>query len=158
MNRDLVVAALTCPGETAVLKLLDDETAVFWVDWREDDAAIVEFCESILQTGSLAVESRLTGRRADWTFCIVYKGVRTPVPLVYGPEDRHITIVTLNRALVADFEIRLCIDSEGADTLAFLPLPSATWEDLEREYGHSVSQRFYRLRDKPNVFTDTVEF
>jgi hypothetical protein len=71
-----------------------------------------------------------------------------------GPEDRHITLCSLNEALKPDYEVRFCIDSNGSDTLSFLPLPTSTWKDLEANYGEAVGQRFYQLKDRPNLFTD----
>jgi len=60
--------------------------------------------------------------------------------------------------LAPEYEIRFCIDSNGSDTLAFLPLPVATWAELETSHGPAVSRHFYRLAERPNVFTDTLPF
>ena len=84
---------------------------------------------------------------------ITYKGNRVKVPLEIGAGDRHITIVTLNEILKPDFEVRFCIDSNGADTLAFLPLACDVWRELEAEYGAAVAKRFYKLQMKPCLLT-----
>ncbi len=130
----------------------------FWVDWREDEGDIVKYCEAVLQTGSLAAEwvRAATPRGSD--LFISYIGRRIRAPLTNGHEDRHIALYALNQALAPDYEVRFCIDSHGSDTLAFLPLPSARWAELEDRYGAAVSSRFYRLAERPNLFTDSLPF
>lgn len=155
MNLDLITAVLENPTEENVQALLDDDQTVFWVDWREEDDAIPGYCESILQTGHLSGEA---DTEAGYEVYVSYKERRLRVPIVIGHEDRHITICTLNEALAPDYEVRFCIDSDGGDTLAFLPLPSSTWAELEEGYGARVHERFYRITPKPNLFTDPLEF
>jgi len=157
-NRDLIEEVLQSGDEEAVQSLLEDDDTVFWVDWREADDEIVEDCESILQTGSLSPEVVNVNTADGWELYINYKGRRQKVPLVYGPEDRHITLVALNRMLSPDFEVRFCIASNGSDTLAFLPLASKDWAQFERRYGSAVAESFYKMAAKPNLFTDSLDF
>lgn len=158
MNIELVIAAIETGKEPAISALLDDESTVFWVDWREEDDAIVEYCESILQTGELAAKIVDSDSDAGFDLYITFRGNRSRVPLVIGSEDRHITIVVLNEILKPAFEIRLCVDSNGSDTLAFIPLPCETWEQLERQFSDKITNRFYCLQESPNVFTDPLPF
>ena len=158
MNRELVARAIESPTRENIEALFDDEDTVFWVDWREEDDAIVEYCESIIGSGSLDAELADADNDAGFEMYISYREKRVKVPLVIGIEDRHITLVSLNEILVPDYEVRFCIDSNGSDTLAFLPLPSDVWRDLEAQYGDALAKRFYRLQAKPNVFTDPLPF
>lgn len=146
------------PTEDAIQSLLDDRETVFWVDWREDDDAIVDYCEDILNTRSLSAHLVDAENEAGFELFIHYKDRRVRVPLVIGHEDRHLTIVSLNDILAPDFEIRFCIDSNNADTLAFLPLATDAWRDLESQFGENVARRFYRIKPKPNLFTDELPF
>src|SRR5436190_23967538 len=91
MNINLVIALLESPSEEAIRALFDDRATVFWVDWREDEADIVKYCESVLQTGSLAaewVDAATTPRGSD--LFITYGAKRIRAPLINGDEDRHI--------------------------------------------------------------------
>ena len=145
-------------SKETIRALFDDDATVFWVDWRESESDIVRYCESVLQTGSLTAEwvRNDTPRGSD--LFITYGGKRVRAPLINGPEDRHIALCALNQALAPDHEIRFCIDSNGSDTLAFLPLPSARWAELEHCYGTAVSRHFYRFTERPNLFTDSLSF
>lgn len=158
MNRILISRTLESPSQENIQTLFDDDETVFWVDWREEDDAIVEYCESILKTGSLSAEVVDADNEAGFEMYITFKDKCAKVPLVVGPEDHHITLVALNEILAPDYEIRFCIDSNGSDTVAFLPLPTEAWRQLEAEYGDAVAARFYRLASKPNVFTDPLRF
>ena len=56
MDITTVIAAIESPSEDAISALLDDETTVFWIDWRQEDETIPESCESVLQSGHLSGE------------------------------------------------------------------------------------------------------
>lgn len=141
-------------SKEAVRVLLADQDSVFLVDWREEDDAIVGYCEGVLQTGDLAAELVEIEADPGFEIHISHRGQRVKVPLVVGPEDRHITLHTLNELLKPAFEIRVCVDSNGSDTLAFLPLPAADWAALERCFGEMVAKHFRRIEQRPNLFTD----
>ncbi len=153
MNLQKVTAVLESPIREAIQALLEDETTVFWVDWREEDDAIVEYCEAVLQTGSLSAEL-VEGETFE--IYIQYRDKRIKVALTYSMDDRHITICALNDALAPDYEVRFCIDSNGSDTLAFIPLAKSTWIEIERLYGDKVSKHFYEIAAKPNLFNGSL--
>ena len=158
MNINLITAVLESASKETIRALFDDDTTVFWVDWREDEGDIVKYCEAALQTGNLTYEwVRATTPRGRDLF-ISYGGRRIRAPLINGYEDRHIALCALNQVLAPDYEVRFCIDSKGSDTLAFLPLLAARWAELEQKYGVAVSRHFYRFAERPNLFTDSLPF
>jgi len=158
MNLDLVTAVLESANKERIGALLDDKTTVFWVDWREGDDDIVKYCEAVLQTGSLTAEWVSTAPLQESDLFICSSGRRIRVPLIIGCDDRHITLCALNQVLAPHYELRCCIDSQGSDSLAFLPLPSATWAGLEQRYGVALKRHFYRFAERPNLFTDPLPF
>lgn len=141
-------------SEDAATRLLADRDSVFLVDWREEDDAIVGYCERILKTGQLRGEIVDVDDDPGFEIYIERGPRRVKVPLVVGPEDRHITLFTLNQLLMPDYEIRVCVDSNGSDTLAFLPLSSADWSKLEARFGNVVRTRFRKIEEHPNLFTE----
>lgn len=158
MNTNLIENAIQSPCENTIQALLNDEATVFWVDWKEEDDAITEMCENILQTGRLRAEVVETDTGGGYDITIQYGEKRARVPLTYSMQDRHITLCSLNTALAPEWEIRFCIDSNGSDTLAFLPLSVRQWEELERRYNNAVATRFYKFSDRLNLFTDSLPF
>ena len=157
-NLQLVHDVLASADAEAINTLMEDYETVFLVDWREEDDAIPSFCETILETGSLAAETVDADNEAGFEIYINYAGRRLKVPLVIGPEDRHITICSLNEILHPDYEIRLVKTSDFSDTVTLIPLPIATWTELENQYGAAVFEHFYKITTKPNIFTDPMPF
>lgn len=158
MNRELINEAISKPSDETIQTLLDDESTVFWVDWREEDDAIVEYCESIINTGTLSAEVVDADHDGGFDIYITYRKRRGRIPLTYDVADRHITVLALNAMLRPDYEVRYCIDSNGSDSGAFLPLANADWSELEEKFGEKLSSRFYRIKKSPNLFTDSMSF
>ncbi len=123
----------------------------FAVDWREDDADIVQDCADCLGTDSLQGEWR--GDR----FVIIRDGVETAVPLANDEGDRDVTIRTLNDVLQPDYEIRFLVCSHGSDTSGFAVLASADWQALEAESSQTVDENFVKLALLPNLCTEMTD-
>jgi hypothetical protein len=153
-----VIAVLVSPSADDIRALLNDHSTVFWIDWQQQDETIADDCDSVLQTGQLSGELVEVESDDGYEVYLQYRDRRVRVPLSYSGDDRHVTLCALNRVLASDYEVRFCIDSNGSDTLAFLPLRCEQWADLERRYGEAVGQRFYRLAERPNLFTDRLPF
>lgn len=158
MDIGKVAAVLESPTQDAIRALLDDDSIVLWIDWRQEDATIAESCELILRTGHLSGQLVDVDSDEGFEVYLQYQDRRVKVPLSYSGDDRHITLSALNRVLAPDYEVRFCIDSYGSDTLAFLPLSCEQWAGLERQYGEAVGRRFYKIADRPNLFTNPVQF
>lgn len=156
MNRARIEAAIERPTDEAIAALLDDTATVFWVDWREDEADIVRYCEDVLGTGRLSAEAN--GTNGAYALAVVFGDRRVPVPLTGTATDRHVALLALNDALAPDYEVRLCVDSADGDALAFLPLAATEWAALEARYAGALAKRFYRLAPRPNLFTDPLRF
>lgn len=156
MNIELIQQALRSGIPSDIENLLNNESTVFWVDWREEDDAIVRYCEQILQTGQLDAEMIDIEDDPGFELYIVFGEKRSCVPLVIGTEDRHITLHSLNQVLSPDYEIRFFTASYGSDTLAFVPLSASDWQSLEQEFGPALQQHFMRIEAKPNLFTDPI--
>jgi hypothetical protein len=129
---------------------LNDRTAVFWVDWREDPFNIPVLCEAVIRSGTLGSEEE-----GDAPF-VVWRGKRTPIPVTGTDEDPHPAVLALNNVLKPDYEIRFVRQCVGGDSAAFVALTSADWRALEERYGSSkVSDTFTVVAERPNVFTET---
>ena len=122
MNLDLIRNAIATPTEQAIDALLDDDATVIWVDWREAEEDIVDYCEEKLQTGTLNCECVDADNEAGFELFIEYKDDRQRVPLVYGEEDRHIAIRAVNQILAPDYEIRLNAQKFRPQTRTFCVL------------------------------------
>lgn len=154
MADNLIEAALEDPTDERIWALLRDKSYVFWVGWKQADDTIVEACESILRTGVLTGEYVEADTVGGYRIFIRNGEQRVAIPLSYSLRDRHITLCALNNFLAPDYEIRLCLASAIGDTLAFMPLASTQWRDLEGRFPKTLDKLFYALAETPNVFTD----
>ena len=50
----LIEKLISEPSEDTIELLFEDDTEVFRVDWREDDAVLTEYCESIIKSNKLS--------------------------------------------------------------------------------------------------------
>src|SRR4029078_5349070 len=99
MNLGRVVAVLESSSEESIRALLDDYATVFFVDWKENDDAIPDGCESILETGHLSGELGKTDSEHVYEIYVRYRDRRMKVPLTYSLDDGHITLCALNKVL-----------------------------------------------------------
>lgn len=130
-----------------------DSDIIVWVDWREEDDAIVRYCEEVLQTHKLSAECQDADNKLGYILTIRYDDKKEIVP--FNPDDvsRDATLITLNQILRPDYEVRLWMDSIGGDTLAFVPLSSAQWSQLENEFGEEkVQYHFSKVNEHSRMF------
>ncbi|TCM60688.1 hypothetical protein EC844_13127 [Acinetobacter calcoaceticus] len=125
---------------------------VMVVDWREHDEEIIHYCEDILETDHLSVETVDADNAQGFELTILYKDQRVPVVYPESGSERDTTIITLNQVLQPDYEIRLCNASLGSDTIEFLPLATATWEKLERRWGRNELEDYFSKIDAGSCF------
>ncbi|EPF87802.1 hypothetical protein GCM10025882_21740 [Acinetobacter gyllenbergii] len=122
------------------------------VDWREEDEVIVEYCEKILQTGNLSVETESADNTQGFIIRLHYKDQALIIPYQGEGADRDTTLKALNQILQPDYEIRFCEPSDGSDTLEFIPLPKALWQKLDQKYSHQIDQLFRRFEPESVFF------
>jgi hypothetical protein len=128
-------------------------SVVCWVDWREEDDAVVEYCEKRLQTGQLSATMEDTPEGLELQ--ITFQGTLHRDKIV----DRDRTIIFLNGIIQPNYEIRFCKASDGSDTLAFLPLTATEWKQLETQYGTDVINRcFEKINAESVMFNKEYDF
>jgi len=118
------------------LYALDNEI-VFWVDWKGDDAEIVKCCENCIKTGDLDAE--LIQDNNELLLSIHFNGDNFLKKIT----DRDSTLILLNQIIQPHFDLRFCLDSDGNDTLAFLPLSLKEWNLLEDKFGQFVIDELF---------------
>lgn len=125
---------------------------VMWIDWREEDENIITYCEAILQTEQLSVETLDADNERGFETIITYINKKTSIPYKGEGADRNTTIKTLNQTIQSEFEIRLCKESLGSDTLCFIPLTNVQWNELDEKYPKQVSEKFEKITTETKLF------
>ena len=125
---------------------------IIWVDWREEDERIIDYCENIIHTGCLSAKTIDAENERGFDIIITYKEEQTFIPYKGSKADRDTTIRTLNNVIQPEYEIRLCKDSFGNDTLAFLPLSKKEWEGLDTRFPVQSKKKFMKITTKTIIF------
>lgn len=137
--------------------LTETDDLIFWVDWREEDEAIIDYCESILNTGHLTTSVKTVDNEMGFEMTIHFNGRNTIVPYIGKGADRDTTLTTLNSVIQPGYDIRFCCDSDGSDTLAFLPLTQHEWQELENEFGKKVDYYFNKMPQGATFFNVSMD-
>ncbi|RZK56114.1 MAG: hypothetical protein EOO91_12740 [Pedobacter sp.] len=135
--------------------LCDDEDIyeiAMWIDWREEDENIINYCEDILQTEQLSVETLDAENERGFDTIITYNNQEISIPYKGNGADRDTTIKTLNLSIQSEFEIRLCKESLGSDTLCFVPLTNKQWNELDKNYPKQVNEKFEKITTETKMF------
>lgn len=122
------------------------------VDWGEFDEDIINYCEKILETKSLSVETVDANNKQGFEIYIYFNDSKTLIPYQGAGADRDTTVITLNEVIQPNYEIRLCEISTGSDTLEFIPLPTEIWNQLENNYGEKVNRLFRKIEKNSTLF------
>ncbi|MCH7313548.1 hypothetical protein [Acinetobacter sp. ANC 3882] len=122
------------------------------IDWREEDEAIIEYCENILRTDHLRAETLCAENQQGFTISIYYQDKTLIIPYQGKGADRDTTLKALNQILQPDYEIRFCAPSDGSDTLEFLPLPTSLWQTLDQKYTNKMNQIFRSFEQDSEFF------
>ncbi len=139
------------PGEETTSALFNESHAgIFWVDWREADDDIIHMAAKALDIYSLFPEWR------DGNLFVRYNDVLTPVSLEFKPGEQDKTLLSLNKALAPDYEIRYVRASEGGDTIAFIGLDADSWIHLQTTYGDRIGDAFMTLTAETQLFSHTA--
>jgi hypothetical protein len=107
------------------------------VDWRDDDANIVDQV-----AGRLKDQNALTVTRTDQELTLRYRDRVHSVPFEGIGAERYVTLRALNAILAGDFELRTLRKSLSADTHGVVVAPVKLWSELETTDKSGVAKRF----------------
>ena len=113
----------------------DASDALIWVDWGEEDDAILGYLNDVLPEAA-QIDYECTDSTEERGFDILLKkdGEAHAVPYAADAADRDTTLKAAQEYLAPAYGIRWYMGSLGSDTLAFTVLPTDDWEKLEREF------------------------
>lgn len=150
---ELIESYIKDPSDNNFYDTFSDRYDIIMVvDWREMDEDIISYCEQIINTKSLSVELDDCDNKQGFTLTIYYKDKSLIVPYQGDGADRDATLLALNEILQPDYEIRFCVESNGSDTLVFMPLPKLLWQQLEDKYPDQVAKLFKKFASNSEFF------
>lgn len=129
--------------------LYADDCPAIWIDWREDDRDIVNYC----CVDGLTSEICNTDNSSGYELHIVYQGKRRQVCVGEGEMNRDPTLKAISYVLSPEYKLCFLTDSSGGDTLAFIVLSNDEWEYLEYKYGkNKLESHLLPVKDDTEMF------
>lgn len=139
-------AVLLGDDQSAIVDFAYEAEHAVTVDWREEDAAIIELVAEALEGETeLTYEEDDDGERL--AFVLSYGERRERVVLTMSPKDRYVTLRGLARVLAGAHELRLFRATYLSDTHVFYVRPAAWWAEAERLYPTAIERCFQRIDD-----------
>lgn len=113
-----------------------ESNALIWVDWREDDNAIIRYVNKHLSDADkIQFECVDSEKERGIDILLKKEGDCRAIPYADGYTDRDTTLKSIQQYLAPNYQLRWYMGSLGGDTLAFCVLPAKQWEQLEQEFG-----------------------
>jgi hypothetical protein len=143
---------LAIPKDDSSWDFIRDKHDIFI--WTDDDT-VQQWNEIARKNKAPQVDQRIDSSAKEEREFLTYKGRTVDVALTHSRDDREIIIHTLGRLVMADSDIRFCLDSHHSSDLAFLALPPADWKALEKEFGRkAVAYRFLAFPESLEEFLE----
>lgn len=139
-------AVLLGDDQDAIVDFAYESEHAVTVDWREEDAAIIDLVAEALEGDTpLTYEEDDDGEAMS--FELSYGERRERVKLTMSPKDRYITLRGIARVLEGAHELRLFQATYFSDTHVFYVRPVAWWAEAERLHGAAIARTFRRIDD-----------
>lgn len=121
----------------------------FWVDWREFDEDIADYCH----IDGLTAETCDADNDLGYDLFFSYKGRKTQVLFEEEEITRDPALQAINRVIMPDYELRFMTDTLGGDVLAFIVLDGQGWQTLAAKYGKdALDSHFLPITDDTAMF------
>ena len=122
----------------------DASDALIWVDWGEEDDAILGYLNDVLPEAA-QIDYECTDSTEERGFDILLKrdGEARAIPYAADAADRDTTLKAAQEYLAPVYEIRWYMGSLGSDTLAFCMLRAEQWRRLAQEFGAETLDYYF---------------
>jgi hypothetical protein len=113
------------------------------VDWRSDEASLMEALAELLPAGWLSGKWVDVGDDSD--LAVTYRGTLYMAGLTGDQPDRYVWLRRMNQIMAGDFELRGFRFTLGDDTHCFLPARCSWWEAMEEAFPKEVRRVFAKI-------------
>jgi hypothetical protein len=120
---------------------IDESGKCLVVDWRGDEADLIDSLGEILPAGRLFQN----WVDAEDDLYVIYRGIRHKVGLTMSGRDRYIALRRLNEIMVGEYELRVFRHTMEDDTHCFYPKSCAWWSRMEQAFPAEIQRVFARI-------------
>ena len=131
-------------------QIFDDQDNVVWIDWGDEEDAIVRALGEYAGLGDLTAVTEDAENDYGYAITVTF-GNRS---LTIDPSDefdsRHATLNAVDD-LLPTHEIRFVTATNGSDTIAIAIETLSDWETLYNQFGRALNEHFCPVREIPDL-------
>ena len=131
-------------------RIFDDEENVVWVDWRDEEDAIVDAIRDHVNLHDLRATTVDADNDNGYVVVVSFKDQSMTIDPTSDFDCRHATLNAVDR-LLPDHQIRFATPTNGGDTIAIAIERISDWDSLYTEFGRSVNETFCPIREIPDL-------
>ncbi len=121
MNLEFYEELFSLDDEKRVEKIFDNNSDVIWIDWREEETAIVDYLNDSVSDINITSEVLETeDEKYGYEVKVCIGSICKTVSPLSEESNQHQTLQILDKLLDNTYEIRFVTDSNGSDTLAVM--------------------------------------
>lgn len=132
--------------------IYDEENVLIWIDWREAEEDLIDyFNEQLPMSDRIDCEIIEIDKPRGVDITLSLKEKKLTIPFADDVTDRDSAIRAMQEMIAPHYQIRWFIESLGGDTLAFVLLPTAQWNELERQFGERKVHYYFHVIAKDST-------
>ena len=130
-------------------QIFDDQDNVVWVDWGDEEDAIVDAIRDHINLDDLHANTADADNDHGYVVVVSFKDQSLPIDPTNDLDSRHATLNALDE-LLPDHQIRFATPTNGGDTIAVAIERTSDWDSLYNEFGRVVNETFCPIREIPD--------
>jgi hypothetical protein len=157
MNDAFYRAVLQHPAMSRSSAIFDDQDNIIWIDWREEEEAIVDYVRD--RIGAEDLTATISESDNDWGYAVTIS-LRNESRIICPElklDSRHATLIALDELLSGDFQIRFVSDTTGSDTIGVTVERVGDWDMLYKKYGRRLNEHFCPIRELPDLMNTPAD-
>ncbi len=131
-------------------RIFDDQDNVVWIDWGDEEDAIVEAIRE--KSGLDALQATTDDAENEFGYVVIVTFNERSITIDPGTgfDSRHATLNAVDE-LLPDHQIRFAAPTNGGDTIAVAIESDSDWNSLYKEFGRILNQTFCPIREIPDL-------
>ena len=130
--------------------IFDDQDNVVWIDWRDEEDAIVEAIRDCIDLDDLRANIEDVDNDLGYVVIVSFDDQSLTIDPTNDFDSRHATLNAVDK-LLSDHQIRFATPTNGGDTIAVAIERESDWQSLYNEFGRTLNQIFCPIREVPDL-------
>ena len=151
MNEAFYAAVLANPAKSHSPAIFDDTSNIIWVDWREEEDAIVDCVANRIRPIPLFADVVDAENDSGYEVRINCRDATRVISPDDGFDSRHATLNAIDELIFPEHQIRFVTDTNGSDTIGIVVESVSDWKRLYLRFGRCLNEHFCPIRELPDL-------